>query len=164
MLDVSVPCGACGKPVRGGDEACHACGATVGRKLKAALRERLAASHSGYAEHDKKMESARITIAVLSVLFVARVAISFFLAPSEVVVVANLALAVVMGGLWFWSKRAVLPAILSALAIYLLVMAGSALVDPKTIVQGIFMKIVIVAALARGVYSAIAARRLELAR
>jgi predicted nucleic acid-binding Zn ribbon protein len=42
MGDVSVPCGSCGKPVRGGDDFCEACGAPVDDELKRAYRERLA--------------------------------------------------------------------------------------------------------------------------
>src|SRR4051794_16139524 len=76
----------------------------------------------------------------------------------------NLFLAVVMLGLWVWSKRAVLPAIITALAIYLAVLVGSALWDPSSIAQGILMKVVVVAALVRGVKSALTARRHELAR
>jgi len=76
----------------------------------------------------------------------------------------NLFLAVVMLGLWFWSKRAALPAVITALGIYLAVQVGGALYDPASLAQGILMKILIIVALARGVKSALNARRLELAR
>ena len=76
----------------------------------------------------------------------------------------NLFLAAIMFGLWIWSKRATLPAIITALGIYVATIVASGLYDPTTLVQGIFMKIVVIVALGRGVSSAVAARRLEIAR
>ena len=76
----------------------------------------------------------------------------------------NLFLAAVMVALWIWSKRAVLPAIISALGIYVTVIVASALYDPATLASGIFIKIVVITALAKGVQSTLAARKLEIAR
>jgi hypothetical protein len=203
MLEVSVPCGACGKPVRGGDEFCEACGARVTEELKNVLRERLESSHAGYSEHAKRVRNARTTIVVLSVLFVLGGIVMFFITRSQAddalqnlagaddsallqtpvagattvgeleraierepwqVLGLNVFLAAVMLGLWVWAKRALLPAIITALGIYVTVIVASALLDPKTIAQGIFIKIIVIAALARGVQSALAARKLELSR
>lgn len=75
----------------------------------------------------------------------------------------NLFLAVVMLVLWFWSRRAALPAIITALGIYVTVIIASALAGPTTLAQGVFIKIVVVAALAKGVQSTLAARKLETA-
>jgi hypothetical protein len=203
MVEVSVPCGACGKPVRGGDEFCEACGAQVAPELKAALRARLEASDLGFALHAKQVRNAQSTIGVLSVLFVLGGALFFFITKGQAddalaklagasdtaplaetvagastvgelraalarepyqVLGLNLFLAVVMLGLWFWSKRALLPAIIAAFGIYVTVIVGSALVDPKTLVQGIIVKIAVIVALSKGVQSALAARKLETAR
>lgn len=170
MVEVSVPCGACGKPIRGGDEYCEACGAPVTPLLKAAFRERLEASHEYYAGHAKQVRSAQNTIGVLSGLFVVGALISFLMnhdAPNGEawqILGVNLFLALVMLGLWLWSKRSLLPAIIAALAIYVTVILGSALVDPKTIIQGIIVKFLVIGALIKGVQSALAARRFELAR
>lgn len=203
MVDVSVPCGTCGKPVRGGDAFCEACGAPAGEELKQALRSRLEASHSGFAEHTKKVRSARSTIGLLSVLFVLGGVVFFFITKGQAedaltqlghardsdllakqiagantvgelraelarepwqVLGLNLFLAAVMLGLWLWSKRALVPAIITALGIYVAVMVASAVTDPKTLVQGLIMKIFVVIALGKGVQSALAARKLELGR
>ena len=66
-----------------------------------------------------------------------------------------------MAGLWVWAKKSLLPAILVALAVFVTVHVASAIIDPKTIVQGIIIKIVALVALTRGVKAALAARRLE---
>ncbi len=76
----------------------------------------------------------------------------------------NLFLALVMLGLWIWSKRATLPAIITALGIYVAVIIASALYDPATLAQGIVLKVLVIAALAKGVQSTLAARKLETAR
>jgi hypothetical protein len=203
MAEVSVPCGACGKPVQGGDEFCEACGAKVSPELKAALRDRLEWTDLGYALHKKKMTSAQSTIGVLAILFVLGGIVFFFIARDQAsdalvrlagagdaeplvetiagattvgelrsaltsepyqVLGLNLFLAAVMGGLWYWSKRALLPAIISALGIYIAIQVASALYDPKTLMQGVLLKIIITVALVKGVQSAFAARKLELAR
>jgi hypothetical protein len=201
MVDVSVPCGSCGKPIRGGDAFCETCGAPVSEELKEALRSRLEASHTGFAEHTKKVRSARSTIGLLSVLFTLGGVVFFFITKAQAeqalnklghardsdllaqqiagmntvgelraelarepwqVLGLNLFLALVMLGLWIWSKRALVPAIITALGIYVTVMVASAIADPKTLAQGLLMKIVVTIALAKGVQAALAARKLEL--
>ena len=203
MLEVSVPCGACGKPVKGGDDFCEACGAQVSLELKEALRRRMEVSDLGYGLHADKVRKAQSTIRALSVLFLLGGVVFFFItklqtdealaklagaseaAPLENPVAGaatvgelraelarkpyqllglNLFLAVVMLGLWFWSKRSLLPAIIAAFGIYVMVIVGSALVDPATLAQGVIIKIIVIAALAKGIQSALAARKLETAR
>ena len=73
----------------------------------------------------------------------------------------NIFLAGLMGGLWVWAKKSVLPAMLVALAVFATVHVASAMMDPKTIVQGIYIKIFAIVALTRGVRAALAARKLE---
>lgn len=73
----------------------------------------------------------------------------------------NVFLAALMVGLWRWAKSSVLPAILVALAVFVTVHVASALMDPKTLMQGVVIKVVAVVLLTRGVKSALAARKLE---
>lgn len=80
--------------------------------------------------------------------------------PVEVLLL-NLLLSAVMTGLYFWSKRAPLPAILLAAGTYLAIQVVSAIVDPATIAQGIVLKIIFVMLLYRGVQAALAQRSLE---
>ncbi|RYZ07355.1 MAG: zinc ribbon domain-containing protein [Myxococcales bacterium] len=203
MAEVSVPCGSCGKPIRGGDDFCEACGSKVDPSLKTALRDRLAASDADYAAHKKKMSSAQGTIGALAILFVIGGAVFYFITRGQVddalqqlagvgdaqplneavgsattvgelrsalqsqpyqVLGLNLFLAAVMAGLWVWSKRALLPAIITALGIYVAVQLASAMYDPKTLAQGMILKVIVIVALVKGVQSALAAQKVELAR
>jgi hypothetical protein len=73
----------------------------------------------------------------------------------------NALLAGIMLGLFFWAKRAALPAILTALAVFVTVHVGNMIIDPKTIFQGIVVKIVAIIVLVRGTRAALAARAFE---
>ena len=74
------------------------------------------------------------------------------------VLVVNLILSALMLVLAWWSKRKPLAAILIATAIFLAVQVLGAIIDPKTIVQGVIMKLVIIAVLIRGINGALSLR------
>ena len=76
----------------------------------------------------------------------------------------NLFLAAIMAGLWVWGKKAPLPAILVALAVFVAVHVGNALVSPLTILQGVFVKIIAIVMLIRGIRAALAVREQERAQ
>lgn len=81
--------------------------------------------------------------------------------PLQVLLV-NGALAVVFGGIYLWSRRgAVYPAMLTAMAVFAVVHFVSFVVDPKTLVQGIVVKVLIISALVKGIRTAKAAREHE---
>jgi hypothetical protein len=72
--------------------------------------------------------------------------------------VGGLILAGLMAVLWVWSRRAPLPAIGCALALFVVVQVASFMVDPTSIAKGIIVKILAVGALGRGLRAALAAR------
>ena len=72
--------------------------------------------------------------------------------------VLNVALAVMMGVLWLWARRAPLPAIACALALYVVVQVGTALYDPTTIIKGVLIKVLAIGALVKGLRAALEAR------
>jgi hypothetical protein len=73
------------------------------------------------------------------------------------ILVVNLMLAAIMVVLAWWSRRRALPAILIATAIFVVVQVTAAIVDPKTLMQGIVVKAIVIAVLARGIKGAISA-------
>lgn len=77
--------------------------------------------------------------------------------PYQVLVVNGI-LAVLMGVLWLWARRAPLPAIACALALYLVVQVVSAILDPSSIVKGIIIKLFAFGALYKGFKAALDAR------
>ena len=74
------------------------------------------------------------------------------------ILIVNLGLAVVMAGLALWGRRAPLAAVLVAAATYAVVIVANAIIDPTTIAQGIYVKIIVVLVLFRGVQAALALR------
>jgi hypothetical protein len=74
--------------------------------------------------------------------------------------IANFILAGLMAVLWVWARRAPLPAMACALALFVVVHVGDAIIEPSTIYQGIIVKVLALAALGKGVKAALAARML----
>jgi hypothetical protein len=72
------------------------------------------------------------------------------------ILIQNSILAAIMAGLAFWGKRSPLAAVLIATAIYAVVIVTHAIINPQSIGQGVFMKIIIIACLIRGIKSALA--------
>lgn len=67
----------------------------------------------------------------------------------------NYFLSIVMFVIFVWSKKTPFSAFVTALSVYLGVMVLSAIVDPKTIIQGVIVKVAVVVALINGIKAAI---------
>jgi hypothetical protein len=72
----------------------------------------------------------------------------------------NVSLAVIYFGLWFWAKKNPYMAALIALMLFLAVIVVSAVFDPKTIAQGVIVKVLFLLALTRAVKAGNEERRL----
>lgn len=77
---------------------------------------------------------------------------------TRLVYITNYGLAVILLGLYFWSRKNPLPAIVTALAVYLVLQVLNAVLDPTTIYQGILIKVIIICVLFGGVRAALTAR------
>jgi hypothetical protein len=77
--------------------------------------------------------------------------------PYQVLLV-NVILGVLMGGLWLWSRKAALPAIICAIGLFVVVTIGSALAEPESIIKGWLIKIVAIAMLSKGLKAALESR------
>jgi hypothetical protein len=78
---------------------------------------------------------------------------------TRAVFITNYVLALVMLGLWWWSRRSPMPAMVSALCVFLVVIAANAIVDPATLYHGIIIKILFIAVLIAGIRAAAASPR-----
>ena len=72
--------------------------------------------------------------------------------------VTHYVLAAIMLGLFFWARRAPLPAMVTALGVYLVVQVLSAVLDPTSIFKGIIIKVFFILALIAGMKAALAQR------
>lgn len=68
--------------------------------------------------------------------------------------VVQFGFAAVLFGLWFWSRRAPVPAIGTALGLYLLLLAGDAIADPSNLLSGVFLKAFLILGLLAGLVAA----------
>jgi hypothetical protein len=83
MAEVSVPCGACQKPLHSGDEFCASCGAAVTAAQVEALRGQLAATSVEYFWYSKQAKSAEKTIGAVAVLFLLGGVVFFFMTSAS---------------------------------------------------------------------------------
>jgi len=70
---------------------------------------------------------------------------------------------VAMLALYVWARRSPLPAMVSALCLYLLVVGVSGVIDPKTLAQGVIVKVFFITALIAGIKAALAEREVAAA-
>ncbi|MBU1218665.1 hypothetical protein KKF34_19450 [Myxococcota bacterium] len=77
------------------------------------------------------------------------------------VFVVNYFLSAVMFGLWFWARKNLFPAIVSALAVYIAVNIFNAFIDPSTLYKGLIIKIIIIGIFANGISKALKVRELS---
>jgi hypothetical protein len=76
----------------------------------------------------------------------------------------NIALAVIYAGLWLWAKKNALAASLVALTLFVTVQVVNAVMDPKTLAQGIIVKVLFAVFLAKAIQAGYQDRRLSRAR
>jgi len=81
-------------------------------------------------------------------------------ADVTMVYVVMFGLSALMLACWFWSRQSPLPALMTALGIYVTVLTLSAIADPSTLLSGVILKAIVIAALVAGVRAALRERAL----
>lgn len=110
---------------------------------------------SKYEDSDvlnEKINGKQYTVGELKAQIDKEVKITFF---------TNYLLAAIMFGLYIWSYRAPFPAMITALCIYLATIALNGIIDPKTLLQGIIIKIIFISALVAGIKASLVTRKLS---
>ena len=79
----------------------------------------------------------------------------------KLILFVNIGLAVLYLGMWFWARRNALAATVTALLLFVTVIGVNAVYDPKTIAQGMILKIFFIAALAKAISAAQEERRIQ---
>lgn len=78
-----------------------------------------------------------------------------------IIFITNYFLAGVMAGLWFWSRKNLFPAIMTAFAVYLAVQVVNAIFQPSTLYQGFIFKIIFITLFISGIKTALKVRELQ---
>jgi hypothetical protein len=141
-------CGACQAVVKTHDQFCESCGHAMPS----------GEDHS----HQKTVKQAANTIWTLSVLLllsgIVLSMVSKVPSAKAGVLIVSTILAGIMAALAIWARKSPLAALVVATATYGVLLVTNAIIDPTTIAQGVFVKIIIVAMLIRGIKSALALR------
>ncbi len=103
---------------------------------------------------DKKIKSARNTLYVIAGLSFVFGIILYFSTNELSILLTNGILAIIYIILGSWSTKKPLMALLLGLFLYLTTIIISAVIEPTNLVKGILWKIIIIAYLGKGIYSA----------
>jgi hypothetical protein len=140
-------CPGCGFPQRG----------TAGDKAKYHAEQSMARGKS--REAPKLIKQARNTLFFVAGLTFLYGIIIFFAQDDTATLIA----AAIMTGIYlllgFWSQQKPLIALVLGLFLYLTNIVLSAIIEPETIYQGIIVKIIVIAFLAKGINSALHLRK-----
>jgi len=77
------------------------------------------------------------------------------------VILTMAGIAVAFAALGFWARKSPLPATIIGLVLYLTAMIADAVMEPETIAQGLLVKAIIIAVLAKGISAAVQYRKLK---
>lgn len=145
--DTVKTCEACKTENKPNDTFCVKCGGQLPSSEVVAIR--------------RKVAGARSAILAVAAMFAIFGLLMFAVEKGEGsagVLVLNWFLASIMLGLWFWAKKAPLPAIIVAAGVYGVVIVINTIVDPKSISQGIAIKVMTIMFFFNGIKSALEAK------
>ena len=77
-------------------------------------------------------------------------------AETRLTFILNYVLAAIMGGLYFWGRKSPLAAMITAICVYAVVIVSNAVADPKTIAQGLIIKVIFFSVMFAGIRAALA--------
>ena len=138
----NVFCTNCGFPENGTD------------KDKAVFHAKNVMKKNKNMDADKKIKTARNTLYVMAGISLVFGLILYYSSEEISILLTNGILAIIYIVLGSWSTKNPLMALLLGLLLYLTTIIISAVIEPTTLIKGILWKIIIVAYLGKGIYSA----------
>jgi hypothetical protein len=161
-------CSHCGSAVQEGHKFCEACGKPVA--AEAAPAPLPFVDEGLQLQMVTKLKKARGWILAVGILYVvggflvlAISRIPFSHPVAKIILGTNLALAAIHVGLFVWAKREPFAAAVVAMALFISVHLVNFILDPKTITQGIFIKVIFIVVLAQAISAGLAVRRMRAA-
>ncbi|WP_299223061.1 zinc-ribbon domain-containing protein [uncultured Aquimarina sp.] len=149
-------CSQCSTEITSETKFCTHCGFPENgdEKEKAVFHAKKAMKKNQTIDDHKKINSARNTLYWIAGINLVFGFIYFFTSQD----VASLIVQIIVGAIYlvlaYWSQKKPFAAILSGLLFYLTMIAILAIAEPATIFSGIIFKVIIIAFLVKGVYSA----------
>jgi hypothetical protein len=170
MLEISVPCQRCGSALRFGESRCKSCGSAPSRDVARALHERLLAASTDYRELQDNVSSTRAVLLIIALIHAASGVIAFvaqarsaFL-PDEMVeararLAENLLISAAFLAAHRWAAKAPIAAMASASAAWVVLQLAGQLVVSLSSFAGLWIKLVALVLLLRGLSSSLKAQR-----
>lgn len=148
-------CSQCSTEITEASKFCTYCGFPENgdEKEKAIFHAKRAMKKNQIKDAHKKINSARNTLYWMAGLFFITGLFIFFTVDDMATLIASTILAIIYLVLAYWSQKKPFAALLSALLLYLMVIAVNAIVDPTTLYKGILIKIIILSFLMKGISS-----------
>jgi hypothetical protein len=139
-------CPDCSFPIQGSDEE------KIRFRLILSSRKRL------LSDAQDKIKSAKMMIYVAAAVFFISGLVMYFINNDLPTLLVNLVVSLVYLILAAWSQKNAFGAILTAFIIYATIQIVNAFMDPATILSGIIIKILLIAAFVKGIRSAMEAK------
>lgn len=159
MEDITIPrilCSQCETEINSETKFCTNCGYPENgdEKEKALFHANKVMKKSQTKDDQKKIKSARNTLYWIAGIFFVSGLFLFFVSKDIPTLIFSAILAAIFLVLAYWSQHKPFAALLSALLLYIMVIALNAIVEPMTIFKGVLVKVIILSFLIKGVYSA----------
>jgi hypothetical protein len=142
-------CHRCDERLSAGAGYCDACGARVIDDVDREWKRTQLEPH---------LKQGRQALVAMAVIYALTGIVFALILDAPAVLVVNLALSAIHFGLWRWAFSSLLPAVVTALALFVTVHAAEAIIDPSSIVRGIILKVIILVVLYRAVRAGLEAR------
>lgn len=163
-------CGHCAEKINEADFFCQACGFPV---KGSDAEQKIFAYRQGFKNADinadlnilqKKIKSAGTTLYVLSgVFFLYAIGLLFINKTSRHIAtpVTYTVISLIFLLLGFWALKKPVASIISGLALYILLLANAAIVNPSNLLSGAIIKVIIIGYLIKGLRSALEAEKIK---
>jgi len=113
----------------------------------------------------KNIKSATNSLYWVAGVFTLGALITSFTLPNKEDLAAHLIIYVILVSAFLalavWGKQKPLPALISGLALFVIIQIANAIIDPVTIFSGIILKIIIIAYLVKGIKAALEADKIK---
>ena len=163
-------CVRCGEPAANGASLCESCGraTAIPEATPAVNKPDVVGTSAGrdvqvetLAKHASSASAAMLCVAAIQTLVAVIVGALMLSKLSLVMGIALTGIPAFFLAIYFWSRRNPLSAAVCGLVIYIILVALDVATDPKSLLYGLLVKLIIIALLAKGVWSGLKHRELK---
>jgi len=170
VVETTAVCGHCAEKINETDFFCQACGFPV---KGSDAEKKIFAYRQGFKKADdnadlnmlqKKIKTAGTTLYVLSGIFFLYVIALFFINKTSgniATPVTYIVISFIFLLLGFGASKKPVASIISGLVLYILLLAQATIVNPASLLNGAFFKVIIIGYLIKGLRSALEAEKIK---